>query len=189
MKKKRTNLTRMDHEGCKGWWVRIQRGSEHVSKLFSDGRYGSSKKAEDAAIAFRDKQLKRLPARIYKGSKGPRANAAGYYLRTRLRRGKEEKAWVAIWTEDGRQLEKSFSINQHGSAAAKKLAKAHRQEMVGKLLAGESTISAKPAKKKATKKAAKKTTKAVKKKATKKVAKSTAKKKPAKKKATKKKRR
>ena len=184
------NLTRMDHEGCKGWWVRIQRGDKHVSKLFSDGVYGSSRKAEEAATDFRDKQLKKLPARIYKGSKGPRANAAGYYLRTRLRRGKEEKAWVAIWTEDGRQLEKSFSINQHGSAGAKKLAKAHREEMVKLLLAGESTKPSKPAKKKpAKKKAAKKkvvkkaTKKAVAKKAVaKKPAKKAAKKKPAKKK-------
>ncbi|QDS89544.1 AP2 domain protein [Rosistilla ulvae] len=146
------NLTRMDHEGCRGWWVRIQRGDQHVSKLFSDGIYGSNRKAEIAATKFRDEQLKELPARVFKGSKGPRLNAAGYYLRTRVRRGKDEQAWVAIWTEDGRQLEKSFSINQHGNAAAKKLAKAYRQEMVEKLISGggETTATTKaPAKKKA----------------------------------------
>ncbi|QDV70188.1 AP2 domain protein [Rosistilla carotiformis] len=130
------NLTRMDHEGCRGWWVRIQRGDQSVSKLFSDGIYGSTRKAEIAATKFRDEKLKELPARVFKGSKGPRLNAAGYYLRTRVRRGKDEQAWVAIWTEDGRQLEKSFSINQHGNAAAKKLAKAYRQEMVEKLISG-----------------------------------------------------
>ena len=152
--KKRTNLTRMDHEGCKGWWVRIQRGDKQVSKLFSDGVYGGNKRAEAAAIKFRDEQLKKLPKRIYKGSSGPRKSAAGYYLRTRLRRGKEEKAWVAIWTEDGRQMEKSFSINQHGHASAKKLAKEHRQAMVAQLLA----VPADPAPAKGKKGVASKTT-------------------------------
>lgn len=213
--KKRMNLTRMDHEGCRGWWVRIQRGDQHVSKLFSDGIFGSNRKAEIAATKFRDEQLKELPERVFKGSKGPRLNAAGYYLRTRVRRGKDEQAWVAIWTEDGRQLEKSFSINQHGNAAAKKMAKAYRQEMVAKLLGSGSETAAAPkapAKKKAAvkkkaaakkvsvkkspaKKAAKKSTKkaAVKKSAVKKApakkktAKKTAvKKAPAKKTATKK---
>ena len=132
--KKRTNLTRMDHEGCRGWWVRIQRGDKHVSKLFSDGKYGSNRKAELAAIKFRDEELKKLPKRVFKGSKGPRRTATGYYLRTRVRRGHDERAWVAIWTENGRQMEKSFSVNQHGNAGAKKLAKAYRQEMVKRLL-------------------------------------------------------
>ncbi|MEZ6091564.1 MAG: AP2 domain-containing protein [Pirellulaceae bacterium] len=132
--KKRTNLTRMDHEGCRGWWVRIQRGDKHVSKLFSDGKYGSNRKAELAAIKFRDEELKKLPEREFKGSKGPRRNATGYYLRTRVRRGRDEHAWVAIWTENGRQMEKSFSVNQHGNAGAKKLAKAYRQEMVERML-------------------------------------------------------
>ena len=133
-KKKLKNITRVVHRGgTKGWWVRIQRGDSAISKLFSDGVYGGAKKAEAEAIKYRDKMVKKMPKPKHTGSSLPRPSAKGYYLRTRERRGKEERAWVATWSEDGRQREKSFSVQEHGYNAARRLAAAYRKQKVKEL--------------------------------------------------------
>ena len=132
--KKLTNITRVVHRGgTKGWWVRIQRGNKSVSKLFSDRVYGGAKKAQTEAIKFRDQHIRKLPEPLHTGSSKPRPSAKGYYLRSRERRGKEERAWVATWSEDGRQREKSFSVQEHGYHQARRLAIEFRKKKVQQL--------------------------------------------------------
>lgn len=54
------NVTRFDYGNSHGWWVRIRRGDRAVSQFFSDGIHGSKRAALAAALAYRDKQLRRL---------------------------------------------------------------------------------------------------------------------------------
>lgn len=132
--KKLTNITRVVHRGgTKGWWVRIRRGDHSVSKLFSDQLHGGARKAQAAAIKYRDLHIRKLPKRLQTGSSKPRPSAKGYYLRSRERRGKEERAWVATWSEEGRQREKSFSVQEHGYHQARRLAADFRKKKVQEL--------------------------------------------------------
>lgn len=54
------NITRFDYAKTRGWWVRIRRGNRAISRFFSDGIHGSNRAALKAAMAHRDKQLRRL---------------------------------------------------------------------------------------------------------------------------------
>ena len=41
-------------------------------------------------------------------------------------------AWVASWVENGQRKQKRFSVFQHGSVQARKMAIAHRRKMEAK---------------------------------------------------------
>jgi hypothetical protein len=60
----RRNITRMDYGRAHGWWVRICRGAGKnkrvVSASFADARLGGKRKALAAAVAWRDRTLKKL---------------------------------------------------------------------------------------------------------------------------------
>jgi hypothetical protein len=64
--KKQPYILRFSYENKKdgrktrGWFVKIVNAELVVRKLFSDGRYGSSKKALAAAIEFRNTKLQKV---------------------------------------------------------------------------------------------------------------------------------
>jgi len=54
------NISRIDQvdNNTFGWFVRIRRDGRHVSKFFSDSKWGGKEGALEKAIEFRDKNLK-----------------------------------------------------------------------------------------------------------------------------------
>lgn len=51
------NITKIDDENLRGYWVRIQRDHRRVSKRFRRRNYNSWEEAKQAAIEFRDQWL------------------------------------------------------------------------------------------------------------------------------------
>ncbi|TYP95192.1 hypothetical protein LX73_0488 [Fodinibius salinus] len=51
------NITKVDDENLRGYWVRIQRDHRKVSKRFRRRNYDSWEEAKQAAIEFRDEWL------------------------------------------------------------------------------------------------------------------------------------
>ncbi len=57
------NIVRIDipHRNTHGWQVRITRHGTRHTKFFSDKRHDGNEGALEAAVAYRDEQLERLP--------------------------------------------------------------------------------------------------------------------------------
>lgn len=52
------NITKVDDENFRGYWVRIQRDHRRISKRFRRRNYDSWEEAKEAAIKYRDQWLK-----------------------------------------------------------------------------------------------------------------------------------
>lgn len=120
------NITRMDHGRTVGYWVRIYRNDDEGnrrchSKMFSDGVWGSKRKALAAARSWRDKLLRKLrPAmngspkvepgygyvklRTFQRVSGPHSMFVAW-LRIHDGKCKSTSRSVAIWGMKGAKLE------------------------------------------------------------------------------------
>ncbi|MEM9366144.1 MAG: hypothetical protein AAGD07_09115 [Planctomycetota bacterium] len=117
--KKLTNINR----GPNGWTVRLVREGVEYSKYFRFSN-GGVQKSKEAAIQWRDEQLRALGDRQWR--KGPRKkptnNTSGVTGVSRNFYGR----WVATWQEDGKQRFKTFK--------SKREAIAHRKAQLARTL-------------------------------------------------------
>ena len=107
-------ISRIDSKGA-GWLVRLYRDTKVISKFFSDGRFGSSRKSLWAAQAYYRQAQKEFPL-ITKPpfrEKPLRNNKSGFngicetYSRTK--KGKKVSRWAVSWYNPPNKLHcKSF---------------------------------------------------------------------------------
>lgn len=114
------NLT--GHSGC--WVVTLTRFSQTIRAFFYDRAYASPDQACQAAQAFRDELLKRLPPRnnaIWGNKPGSHPGVC------RQDRGQKSAQWYATIGTEGRTLVKNFSCAKYGEEQAFQLALAQRR--------------------------------------------------------------
>lgn len=119
------NVSRLDYESNHGYSVRIQRKGKETSRLFSDSVYGGKRKAKAAAIAWREKIVKRV-GKAMKGGQSAPAKPPGYSTLKRrpvslVTNGKRRKVmcWVGfLRIEDRKHLSTTWSIDKHGEEKA-----------------------------------------------------------------------
>lgn len=142
-KKPNRNISRVETGATCGYQVRLKRGSQSWSKLFSDGVWGGKRRALAAAREYRDEleeQTKHLASRKSAALKNKgrtetkRAgvrfvvqyepeSAKGYY-----------EYYVAQWSpEPGTRKTKRFSVNKYGKRRALQLAIAAREQGVNQI--------------------------------------------------------
>lgn len=148
------NITRFDQEprpgknlGQHGWWVRVKRGGKMFQHFFLDSKYGGKEKCLEAAIVFRDAVKSqfldhpntdyifsedRTPSRRNKsGVMGVNRTAHSY---TSKGHKYQRLVWQAHWPiGNGKNKNKSFSIQKYGEEGAFQLAYQARQEGLAKL--------------------------------------------------------
>ena len=123
-KASRRNITRLDNDRSCGWWVRIYRtgraGKVCTSKLFSDGVNGGKRKALAAAMAWRDRALRKLRKPLRGGSPGLLDPGYGYVRRTEIvRRVESHPVWSAWIRIGGRRCKAtSYSVTKWGERGA-----------------------------------------------------------------------
>lgn len=125
-----TNIKRVEYARCKGWNFRVYRGDETHSKLFSDGVYGGSKQALEAAIAYqKEYSEKHLIEKLFYHSKNVKSKtgAIGITLSCKWENDKLiQVAWMANTMKDGKQRHAYFSIVKWGYFGAYQLARNER---------------------------------------------------------------
>jgi hypothetical protein len=140
---KNRNITRMDHEKVRGYWVRVVKDGKLYQKLFSDGQYGGKRKAMDAARVYRDEVRQMLfgdtaesPRRVFTSCRRNTSGMVGVHYVEKQRSGSVTRAFVASWCphKGGPQRHKYFSVNRLGKREAFRQACAWRQERVGEIL-------------------------------------------------------
>jgi len=146
MATKHKYITRMDYNNVHGyivrWSVTGNWEKDTQSKLFSDGVYGSKRKALIAAKKFRNAKYKSLGKEELLDGRKPRKvrrhsrNVSGilgvrYNLHSRNITFYEE--WSAFGYKFGKHWRKAFSINKHGERAAFLLACRARYRKQGEL--------------------------------------------------------
>jgi len=121
-------ITRLDHKNTHGWWVRVYLRSKPVySKLFSDGVHGGKQKALKEAKSYRDKVCKKVFGKAMQPG-ARRTWGKGIYRQEDMKpSGYVTEAWVAFWSQGGRQYRRSFSVYKYGEQRAKKLAQEARK--------------------------------------------------------------
>lgn len=137
------NITRMDHEKVRGFWVRIVKDGEMHQKLFSDSQYGGKRKALDAARAYRDHLRGKLygehansDRRVCTSFKNNSSGVVGVYYVEKQRGQSVTRAYVASWCpkKGGPQKHKYFSVKKLGKREAFRQACAYRKERVEELM-------------------------------------------------------
>lgn len=145
MRKKPSNVSRMDYRSTRGWLVRIRRKGVLVgNKFFADRRYGGKYRAKQEAARYRDRILNHLPAVHRDAQQYPTRNK----LQTTIRRNNKSgmpgvwkeihvreycckngdvhiyvySYWCGGWRHDGRQYTRWFSTKRFGNREARKLA-------------------------------------------------------------------
>ncbi len=116
------------------WVVNFSRAGVRYSKRFYEPMHGGSKKARQAAIAWRDQMLAQIqPMTVIEFSQKVRSNNTSgvpgvtFHKTTR----QPEGIWQAGLTlGSGRRLRRSFSILLHGEQRAFELAVHARQAML-----------------------------------------------------------
>lgn len=130
-------IRRIDHNFFHGFAVRIKRGEQRWSKLFSDkpdGRAAALRRAR----AYRDDWVARLPppTKIKRTSVVNTTGEIGVvFARDRTRAGNISERYLALWPiKGGRQGRKSFSVAKYGKREACRLAIAARRKGVADYL-------------------------------------------------------
>ncbi|WP_397547717.1 AP2 domain-containing protein [Rhodothermus marinus] len=134
--RKARNIFRIDVHATHGWQVRIQRQNKSYTQFFSDKKYGSPKKAFEAALAYRDQLLQELPppidptARLRTPEVRQKAAASinrsgvigiGFSVKV-TRQGIRRPYVQGYWIDaDGRRRATSRSIEAHGLKGALEL--------------------------------------------------------------------
>ncbi|MEZ4613029.1 MAG: AP2 domain-containing protein [Caldilineaceae bacterium] len=145
------NIYRHDKIRMYGWWLKVQRNGEQLSKFFADATYDHSpERALQAAIAERDEFIRRhleskppLPFRERTLSNNMTGVNGVSFAASEGRRG----AFVASWKlPDGRNKNKKFNINKYGFHKALQLAidarRAWEEEMRQSYLNGNGSTAA-----------------------------------------------
>ena len=144
------NITRMDYARkdnkgrTQGWWVRMKRGSETFSRMFSDGKYGGKDKALAAAMRYRDELEKKYGVADYTGFRTDKtarnkSGVIGVHKDTKRKtkangRIYSYEFWIASWVDEkGKHHVRSFSISKYGEAEALRLALKERDRAVALL--------------------------------------------------------
>jgi len=106
------NITKVDDENFRGYWVRIQRDHRRVSKRFRRRNYESWEEAKDAAIEFRDQWLADWKATARNADeKIQYKNSVTGVLGVHLTTGSDGDALaVSYKDEDGNQKIKNFWV-------------------------------------------------------------------------------
>lgn len=118
------NITRLDYERARGWWVRIYRTEDGqtrcISRGFSDGVHGGKNKALAAARKWRDAKLATVRPVIKGGRRGTPVGY-GYVRRTDVSRRKTVAPVFIAWLKtDGGPKSTTRSIDVWGVAGAKR---------------------------------------------------------------------
>jgi len=131
-------ITRMDYERTCGWWVRFYSGTTLLKgALFSDKKYGGTKKALLAAQTWRDEHegtVSKTPGRVTYVSQNRRnvSGVVGVALRVNPNRyGLARYSWAALWSERGSPRTRTFSVATHGYRRGFQMALDHRHDMLG----------------------------------------------------------
>ncbi|ARA93434.1 MAG: hypothetical protein D6685_03720 [Bacteroidetes bacterium] len=111
------NIARIDIDSrnTHGWQVRITRHRVRHTKFFSDSRYGGSEGALEAAIAYRDEQIKLLPDPLPGAKLAAQARSTSGVpgIRLTLDRGIARVEADAVTSEGKRQV-RTFSLRRWG---------------------------------------------------------------------------
>lgn len=136
------NITRIDNDTKRthAWLVTVQRRGEIVVRSFSDGIYGSKRKALAAAVAYRDLLLSRhsqfehqvwVRSRLRKNNTSGIPGVGRYEVLANPNTGRREAFWLASWVnEHGLSRKRKFSVSCHGERHAKRLAIAERERQL-----------------------------------------------------------
>lgn len=117
-----------------GWRIVFSRYRERNCRLFSDKKFGGNKAARQAALAFLGnntehiEELTSLMRRLEPRS-NTRFDIPGI---TRVKIADGRYFWLAYWDENGRKVQKKFSIQLYGEDAAKELAIKARKKGVAR---------------------------------------------------------
>ena len=118
-------IQRHEHHGFTGWVVSATRRSKRFTRYFSDHPNGQ-RKALQAARAYRDKLLSRLPPpkKIRTIEKRNKTGVIGVCRQEyRRKSGRWFARYIAEWpNSDGTKGSASFSVNLYGEEDAFKLA-------------------------------------------------------------------
>lgn len=137
------NITRMDHEKVRGFWVRIVKDGLLYQKLFSDGQYGGKRNALVSAREYRDEVRQALfgdaaesPRRVFTSCSRNTTGMVGVHYVEKTRGGSITRAYVASWCPKiaEPQKHKYFSVSQLGKREAFKQACAWRKARVDEIL-------------------------------------------------------
>jgi len=135
-----------------GWQVRFDRKTNYKSKLFSDNKYGGQDQALEAAIAWRDEELKSRKESLLEGpdkapfvlSALPSNNTSGILGVNRSisteRNGAQFPYWqTSFKLPDGKTRVRGFRINTYGEIGALRLAVETRKNGIYELFANAET--------------------------------------------------
>ncbi|MGD8427669.1 MAG: hypothetical protein PVH63_08550 [Balneolaceae bacterium] len=111
------NITKIDDQNFRGYWVRIQRDHRRVSKRFRRRDYNSWEEAKDAAIQFRDKWLEDWKSTARNAEekiqyKESVTGELGVHLSTK---NGQVSLGVSYKDEDGNQRVKNFWVGNSNS--------------------------------------------------------------------------
>ena len=116
------------------WRINFRRRRKTYSRGFHDLKHGGSKKALAAALAWRDRQLKRAGVLSFREFHAHRrsnntSGVAGVHFLTSA--AQPRGTWQAkIKLPDGRKVTKSFSVRRFGERQAFRFAAAARARML-----------------------------------------------------------
>jgi len=137
-------LTRVDSRNTHGWMMRLYHQGIIYTKLFSDGVYGSTKKALKAARKYREQLAKKLGIESLDKRRRVRSvstqsvptGVVGVYRGTsKSKSGQLRHYYSASWSPKPNELKtKSFSIAKYGEAKAFELAVEYRKKMMEKIV-------------------------------------------------------
>jgi hypothetical protein len=126
------------------WMVQISVDKKPLTKNFSFRKFGSKEESLLAAITYRDKMVEEhnidLKSR-FKKSTIPGVQKAF----DRKSSGEKSAYWQAIWSENGKQGAKRFSVNKFGELNAKNKAIEYRNKIQSLLQESGQTLFEKPA--------------------------------------------
>ncbi len=153
------NITLMEYERkdksgqTRGWWVRVKRGNQKFSHLFSYNKYGGKENALKEAKRFRDKleeehgEVKDLGFQVSKTRRN-KSGMIGVHRTPKTTRRPNGKVyiyenWVATWIDPstGKRIYKSFAIPKYGEAGAMMLAIKAREEAIAQISGIKQTSS------------------------------------------------
>ena len=122
---KHPRVTRVDRPNTRlaGWLVEVWQEGRRIRRYFSDLRHGGRRRAHAAARQFalgvgdRSEFLPLL--RRLKPRKNSRSGIPGVSRYEGQGRG---PFWLAYWDENGRKIQRKFSVSVHGEERARALA-------------------------------------------------------------------
>jgi hypothetical protein len=132
------NVYRYEHNGWRGWVVRIKRAGVPYVRYVKDGQAGRDI-SQARAVKYRDWLESRLPPwnKLHRRSATNTSGIIGVSrIIDRTRTGTRIPRWVAFWNmANGRKVKRSFSVLKYGERRAKQLAIEARRGGVAELLA------------------------------------------------------